>query len=196
MFNIPDKILATTQDSPARQNSDEKQYCHCQHWMLRLVVLLPARLPANRQKKYFFSWQKNIFTAIIFTCRVLLTKSWILCSLLPFLVSKNDDETFSQPFSSCFICVNSGFPNFRSNYFWHIDFSWNKVVRVDSRAPINATRSEKVWKPLKSNRRTKVGTTKDIFLRGTTHKRCILSRFSDKWPNTSHLCGAPKTNMA
>jgi len=48
MFNLPDKNLATTQDSQARQNSDEKQYCHCQYWMLRLVVLLPARLPANR----------------------------------------------------------------------------------------------------------------------------------------------------
>ena len=48
MFNLPDKNLATTQDSQARQNSEEKQYCHGQYWMLRLVVLLPARLPANR----------------------------------------------------------------------------------------------------------------------------------------------------
>jgi len=48
MFNLPDKILAITQDSQARQNSDEKQYCHSEYWMLRLVVLLPTRLPANR----------------------------------------------------------------------------------------------------------------------------------------------------
>jgi len=34
-----------------------------------------------------------------------------------------------QPFSSRCICVNSVFPNFRSNYFRHIDFSWNKAVR-------------------------------------------------------------------
>jgi len=81
------------------------------------------------------------------------------CSLLSFLVSKNGDKTFSH-------FVNSGFPNFRSNYFWHTDFSWNKVVRVDSTAPINATRSEEVWKALKGNRTTKVATTKDIFLRG------------------------------
>ena len=48
MFNLPDKNLATTQESQARQNSDENQYCHCQYWMISLVVLLPARLPANR----------------------------------------------------------------------------------------------------------------------------------------------------
>ena len=87
---------------------------------------------------------KNIFIAIIITCRVLLKIPQILCGLLPFLISKNGDKTFSQPFSSCCVCVNSGFPNFRSNYFWHIDFSWNKVVQVDSTAPINATPSEKV----------------------------------------------------
>jgi len=37
MFNLPDKKLATTQDSQALQNSDEKQYS--QYWMLRLVVI-------------------------------------------------------------------------------------------------------------------------------------------------------------
>ena len=37
MLNLPDKKLATTQDSQALQNSDEKQ--HCQYWMLRLVVI-------------------------------------------------------------------------------------------------------------------------------------------------------------
>jgi len=39
-------------------------------------------------------------------------------------------------------------------------------VRVDSTAPTSGTRSEKVWEPLKRNRRTKVGTTKNTFLRG------------------------------
>jgi len=34
------------------------------------------------------------------------------------------------------------------------------------------------------------------FSGGTTHKRDILSRFSDKWPNRSHLRGAPNTKMA
>jgi len=37
---------------------------------------------------------------------------------------------------------------FSSNYIWHIDFSWNKVVRVDSTGPTNGTRSGKVWDPL------------------------------------------------
>jgi len=37
MFNLPDKKLATTQDSQPLQNSDEKQYC--QYWMLRLVAI-------------------------------------------------------------------------------------------------------------------------------------------------------------
>jgi len=37
MFNLPDKKLATTQDSQALQNSEEKQYCQC--WMLRLVAI-------------------------------------------------------------------------------------------------------------------------------------------------------------
>jgi len=37
IFKLPDKKLATTQDSQAMQNSDEKQYC--QYWMLRLVVI-------------------------------------------------------------------------------------------------------------------------------------------------------------
>ena len=36
MFNLPDKKLATTQDSQTLQNPDKKQYC--QYWMLRLVV--------------------------------------------------------------------------------------------------------------------------------------------------------------
>jgi len=31
---------------------------------------------------------------------------------------------------------------------------------------------------------------------GTTRKRDILPRFSDKRPNRSHLRGAPKTKMA
>jgi len=61
---------------------------------------------------------------------------------------KNGHNTSSQPFSSCCICVNYGFPNFWSNYIWHVDFSWNKVVRVDSTGPTNGTRSEKVWEPL------------------------------------------------
>ena len=29
------------------------------------------------------------------------------------------------------------FPNFRSNDIWHIDFSWNKVVRADSTGATN-----------------------------------------------------------
>jgi len=70
------------------------------------------------------------------------------------------------------------------------------VVRGDSMAPTTGKQSEKVLEPLKSNRRTKVGTTKGIFLRGTMHKRGILLRFSDKWPNTPYLCGAPKTKIA
>jgi len=37
MFNLPDKKLATTQDSQALQNSDKNHYC--QYWMLRLVVI-------------------------------------------------------------------------------------------------------------------------------------------------------------
>jgi len=34
------------------------------------------------------------------------------------------------------------------------------------------------------------------FWRGPTHKRGILSRFLDKWPNRSHLRGTPKTKIA
>jgi len=34
------------------------------------------------------------------------------------------------------------------------------------------------------------------FSEGTKYKRGILSRFSDKRPNRSHLRGAPKTKMA
>jgi len=66
----------------------------------------------------------------------------------PCWFQKNGHNTFSQPFSSCCICVNSGFPNFSSNYICHIDFPWNKVVRVDSTGPTNGTRSEKAWDPL------------------------------------------------
>jgi len=50
-------------------------------------------------------------------------------------------------------------------YIWHINFSWNKAVGVDSTAPTNGTRSEEACEPLKGNRRTKVGTTKDIFMK-------------------------------
>jgi len=44
------------------------------------------------------------------------------------------------------------------------------------------------------NRRTKVGTTKDRFWGGTTHKRYILSRFWDKRPNRLHLVRGPKNS--
>jgi len=55
---------------------------------------------------------------------------------------------FSQPFSSCCICVNSGFPNFSSNDVSHIGFSWNKVVCDDSAGPTNVASSERAWEPL------------------------------------------------
>ena len=44
--------------------------------------------------------------------------------------------------------VNSSFPSFWINDIWQIEFSWNEVVRGDSRRPTNGTRSEKVWEPL------------------------------------------------
>jgi len=41
------------------------------------------------------------------------------------------------------------FQTFYRMIFWHIDFSWNTVVRDDSTGPTNCTRSEKVWEPLR-----------------------------------------------
>ena len=70
------------------------------------------------EKTYFlFFFTKKYIHTYIFYLSVSVNK--FLCSLLPLLVSKNGRNTFSQPFSSCCICVNSGFPNFWSNYVWH-----------------------------------------------------------------------------
>lgn len=41
---------------------------------------------------------------------------------LPLFVSKNGRNSFSQPFCSCRICINSDFPNFWPNHIWQILF--------------------------------------------------------------------------
>jgi len=86
----------------------------------------PSRWYTNRPT-FCFSAQKDIFTAIIFTCRVMLINSWIFVWPTSLLGSKNGHNTFSQPFSSWCICVNYSFPNLWSNDIWHIDFSWYAI---------------------------------------------------------------------
>jgi len=62
------------------------------------------------------------------------------------------------------------FRNFRSNDIWHIDFSCNKVVHVDSTGPTNNTWSEKVW---------------DHWLNANTNKKLLTA--CQPWNHDNHL---------
>ena len=63
--------------------------------------------------------------------------------LLPLLALK-----MATKIITAILFMSKLFSNFGSNDICHIDFSWKKVVRADSRGPANDTWSEKVWDPL------------------------------------------------
>jgi len=78
-------------------------------------------------KKYIHSYRFYLsgsideflnFCLVYFPCWFLKWSLWFLTAIL-FVLH----------------CVNSRFPNIWSNDIWHIEFSWNKMVGVDSTGP-------------------------------------------------------------
>jgi len=97
--------------------------CCCCH---KTLLLAFRRLPARVVPKLWYVYQWWYAKAF---------KVVHECSLLSLLVSKNGHNSFSQPFSSCCICVNSGFANFWSNVFVTMSFSGTRWYVVTVRDP-------------------------------------------------------------
>ena len=81
--------------------------------------------------------QKNIFTAIVFACWVLLINSWILCSLLLWLVSKMVIifRTFSQPLVHVAFVSIPVFQTFHRMIFGTLTFPETRWYVVTVRDP-------------------------------------------------------------
>jgi len=100
-------------------------WCFGSVWFPNCGTRSPSRWYASRAT-FCSSTQNNIFTAFVFTYRVLLISSCVFV-YFSYWFCKNGHYNFSQPFCSCRICVKSGLSNFWSKDIGQNEFSWNKV---------------------------------------------------------------------